>query len=260
MTQEGMVERRIRSHMAAEKSAMRVPANLETTILRAIDNTSAAVSRQPSWRRIALRSALVALALSLLAATPLRTFAGETLQRLPFGAVQRFGTVLIDPGQLFRKETAPPPNNLRAPVASSPRLMTPSLSLAEAQRLVDFAIRTPSWLPPGVVFRGALVGPDGSVVVSYRAANDPSKGLFIQMQRGAQVGGYVLPSSAAQDVRVNGHTAVYAQGSWDEFQRWNGRADAALLSWDENAFTYVLSFSGLGLSRDDVIRIAESLR
>jgi hypothetical protein len=80
------------------------------------------------------------------------------------------------------------------------------------------------------------------------------------MQRGAQVGGYVLPSSAAQDVRVNGHTAVYAQGSWDEFQRWNRRADAALLSWDENAFTYVLSFSGLGLSRDDVIRIAESLR
>jgi hypothetical protein len=246
--------------MASERSAMRIPANLETTILRAIDNASAPVSSRPSWRRIALRVALVALALSLLAATPVRTFAGETLQRLPFGAVQRFGTVLIHPGQLFRNETAAPPNNLRAPVASSPRLMTPSLSMAEAQRLVDFPIRTPSWLPSGVVFRGTLVGPDGSVVVSYRAANDPSKGLGIQMQRGARVGGYVLPSSAAQNVRVNGHAAVYAHGSWDEFRRWNGTADAALLSWEENGFTYVLSFSGLGLSRDDVIRIAASLR
>jgi hypothetical protein len=80
------------------------------------------------------------------------------------------------------------------------------------------------------------------------------------MQRGARVGGYVLPSSAAQNVRVNGHAAVYAHGSWDEFRRWNGTADAALLSWEENGFTYVLSFSGLGLSRDDVIRIAASLR
>jgi hypothetical protein len=33
-----------------------------------------------------------------------------------------------------------------------------------------------------------------------------------------------------------------------------------LLSWHDEGFTYVLQFSGLGLSRDDLIRIAESVR
>ncbi len=264
MTQEDPVERRIRSHMAAKRAAVTPPTNLETTILRAIDSTPVSVRRGPSWRRVALGLALVVLALSLFAATPVRTLAGQTLQRLPFGGVQRFGTILVDPGQYFRNETQPPQNKPRpkaVPKAvGSPIPMTPSLSLAEAQQQVDFPMRTPSWLPPGVVFRGALVAPDGSVGVSYRSADDPSKGMGIQMHRGAGAGGYVLPASAAQNVQVNGHPAVYAAGAWDQSHQWNRAADAGLLSWEEDGFTYVFSFSGLGLSQADVIRIAESLR
>jgi hypothetical protein len=61
-------------------------------------------------------------------------------------------------------------------------------------------------------------------------------------------------------VKVNGHDAVYAHGSWDQSQNWNSSADSALPSWQGGGFTYVMSYSGLRLSQTDMIRIAESLR
>lgn len=77
--------------------------------------------------------------------------------------------------------------------------------------------------------------------------------------RGEPAGGYVIPSSAAQNVTVHGHPAVYAHGSWNETREWHSDVDSAILSW-EDGFTYVLHYSGLGLSRTDMIRIAESLQ
>jgi hypothetical protein len=74
--------------------------------------------------------------------------------------------------------------------------------------------------------------------------------MGIQIQQGKPSGYYQVPSSAAQTVKVNGDDAVY----------WKRPADEGLLSWQEGGFTYVMSFSGLGLSQSDMIRIAESLR
>ncbi len=215
--------------------------------------------RWPSRRRLVLVGlAVVVLALSLVAATPAGAAVGRAF--LPSGMLQRFGMVLVRP-TLVPSHTPAAGRPQAEPKADAPSgPLTPSLTLEEAQQQVSFLIRTPAWLPGDVVYRGALVAPDGTVVVSYRGVDDPSKGMFIQMQQGAAAGGYAVPSSAAQQVRVGGHAAVYARGSWDRSGNWNRKADAGLLSWQQDGMTYVLSSSGLGLSRNDMIRIAESLR
>ena len=137
----------------------------------------------------------------------------------------------------------------------------PRLTVAEAQQLAGFPIPQPSFLPPGVVFRFAFASTDHTgVVLSYGRVGDQSSGMFIQIDQGARSGGYAIPASAARTVKVNGHDAVYAHGSWDQSQNWNSSADSALLSWQGGGFTYVMSYSGLRLSQADMIRIAESLR
>src|SRR5262249_7154671 len=39
---------------------------------------------------------------------------------------------------------------------------------------------------------------------------------------------------------------AHAHGGWNEHREWRGDADSAMLSWEEEGFTYVLHCSGLG--------------
>jgi hypothetical protein len=198
---------------------------------------------------------ILVVGLSLLAATPARAAVGNAVTHS--GILQRFGIMLVSPN------ATPGANTERhAQVsATSTGPATPGLTLEEAQQRVSFLIRTPSWLPPHVVFRGALVpSGDTSVVVAYQRLGDRSRGMFIQIRPGGVAGGYAVPSSASQQVQVSGQAAVYARGSWDRVGTWHGDADAGLLSWQQDGMDYVLSWSGLGLSREDAIRIAESMR
>ncbi len=196
--------------------------------------------------------AAVALGL-LLAVTPARAAVGDILR---FAFVQRFGTVLVAP------TTAPSPtagaDGKSGAVAASPIPMR-RLTLAQAQQLAGFHIPQPSFLPPGVVFRFAFAE-QTSGVLSYGRVGDTSSGMFIQIDQGGQSGGYAIPATAAKTVKVHGHDAVYAHGSWDQSGNWRGSADSALLSWQGGGFTYVMSYSGLGLTQADMIRIAESLQ
>jgi hypothetical protein len=210
--------------------------------------------RSPRRRSLAIVSSVTAVALGLLlAVTPARAAVGEFLR---FAFVQRFGTVLVTP----TPTTGAGGGTAPGVVAESPQQM-PRLTLAEAQQLAGFPIPQPSFLPGGVVFRFAFASTDHTgVVLSYGRVGDESSGMFIQIDQGARSGGYAIPASAARTVKVNGHDAVYAHGSWDQSQNWNSSADSALLSWQGGGFTYVMSYSGLRLSQADMIRIAESLR
>jgi Domain of unknown function (DUF4367) len=197
-------------------------------------------------RGLMLGAVVLAVAVVLAAAPPTRTLLGS--------GMQRFGTILVQSGLI--------PGSSQPLSSASPDVqpLTP-VSLEEARQRVDFSIPTPTWLPAGVVFRNAFVSSDNeTVVLSYQLSGDPSKGLFIQIKKGQAAGGYVIPSSASQNVTVDGHPAVYAGGAWDSSGKWNGVANAGLLSWQDNGFTYVLSFSGLALTRADMIRIADSIR
>src|SRR6202521_5568745 len=223
-----------------------------TSVLSDI-NRRLAHQRSPRRRSLVIASSVTAVALGLLlAVTPARAAVGDFLR---FAFVQRFGTVLVTP-------TATPAAGAgTAPGGVGSAQQMPRLPLAEAQQLAGFPIPQPSFLPGGVVFRFAFASTDHTgVVLSSGRVGDQSSGMFIQIDQGARSGGYAIPASAARTVKVNGHDAVYAHGSWDQSQNWNSSADSALLSWQGGGFTYVMSYSGLRLSQADMIRIAESLQ
>lgn len=208
-----------------------------TSVLVGIDRR---LGRRPRVRRPSplLISGLVVVALAvLIAATPARGL-------LPFGWI-RFGTVLVTPTPTPGQGTQP-----QSGAVPEGRAL-PRLTLAEAQQLARFRIPQPSYLPPGMEFRFAYATSDGSwVSLAYgRAGNQPG-GMGIQIQRGKPSGYYQVPAAAAQNVKVNGHDAVY----------WKRAVGEGLLSWQEDDYTYVMQWSGLGLSQADAIRIAESLR
>ena len=87
----------------------------------------------------------------------------------------------------------------------------------------------------------------------------------IQETKG-QTEGFGVPESHVQDAWVNGRPALYAQGVWQLYDKTgpslqlDATVDRKLLSWESVGVTYVLDAYGLDLSRDDMIRIAESIR
>jgi len=213
-----------------------------TSVLRMIDRRSA--HRRGSHRQPLLRLAGVAvIALALLfSVTPARAMVA---QLLPFGWLQRFGTVLATP------TPSPRPGSSDKQSGAVPEAHAlPRLTLAEAERQAAFPIRQPAFLPGGMAFRWAFVSPDGhAAMLSYGRADAPAAGMGIQIEQGAPAGFYEVPAWAAEAVKVNGRDAVY----------WDRGADSGLLSWASRDFTYVLQWSGVVLTRADMIRIAESM-
>lgn len=154
-------------------------------------------------------------------------------------------------------------NGIRAEQKAAPRAEVkeiPAISLAEAQKQVSFQIPQPGWLPEGLTLKGAHVNPPNWANVFYGRADGKEGGLGIEVAQGTGQTGYVFPDSAKQPVTVNGQPAIYIHGAWNGQGQWNDNEDAAALEWSANGFAFHLSCSGLGLSRDDVVRIAESLR
>ncbi len=202
---------------------------------------------RPARRRVLAAAALVLL-VALAAAGPGALTAADEL----FG---HFGLVLVNPIDVLIPH--PPAPGARAEGGS---VQTPRLTLEEARRAAPFTIKVPAWLPDGMAFRGALVDDRSTtVVLSYRGV-DSATGLFIQASPNWS-GGYVVPSWVTRQLRVHGHPALYARGGWGASGTWDGSVSGGYLSWqDEDGLTYVLSFSGLGLSADDLVRIAESMR
>lgn len=226
----------------------------EMSVLPSVKRRLAQGRSEGGHSRLLLTGLAVIMLGLFVTATPARAAVGD----LVHFAIQRFGTVLMtspmpSPGQSHLGN----PSGIQAGSVGG----TPSLTLAEAQAQVAFRVPQPTFLPNDVVFRGAMVGPDDqSVVLSYRQTSDASKGMFLQINRGATIGGYAIPASVAESVTVRGQSGVYSKGAEDKSGTWNSSADAGLISWQANGFTYVISFSGLGLNQTDLVRIAESVQ
>lgn len=238
------------SQIAAEE----IPEGLDLWPALAGRRSASHIRQVPRHRHAVL---VVVLLVALLAI-------GTTVLAAGGDMLQRFGMLLLSPAAVARLAgpTPTPAAGMSAPQpVGEARALPVNRPLEAVQREVAFPLRTPAWLPKGVVFRGAMADPDGAGGgVSYAAADGSTGGFGLQMRRGRQEGGYAVPTSATQEVQVHGRPAVYAQGAWNKSSQWQPTADAGLLSWEEDGFTFVLTHSGVGLSQEDVLRIAESLR
>ncbi|HEV8638079.1 MAG TPA: hypothetical protein VG370_28015 [Chloroflexota bacterium] len=216
--------------------------------------------RRPRRRRLARAFALAA-ALLVAALVPLAVPAARAAVG---GWLQRSGILLL-PREAIEKMPTPPP---RAPGtfvvgpgvvgAVGPARKFAGLPLDEVRRRAAFPVCAPSWLPDGLQVVGGDVGPDGSAAVRFASAPDAMPGGGIQQIPGTLRGWYGAPAEHAEAVAVRGQPATFVRGAWEKDGRWHPESDAGLLSWEANGITYVLMFSGLGLSREEVVRIAES--
>jgi hypothetical protein len=136
----------------------------------------------------------------------------------------------------------------------------PVVTLNQAQEQVSFTIPQPAWLPDGLALKGSHVNPPNWAQVFYARADGKDGGLGLEATRGARQGPYAFPNNARQTATVSGQPALYVHGAWTARGEWSDQADAGTLEWSAGGFSYHLSYSGLGLTRDELVRIAESVR
>ncbi len=286
---QALVALRSRPRIALQQ---RVKAITETERLDRVGGVRKALGGRvlPSLSHLALRAGAVAAVLFIAALLLLAT--GPSV-RAAFGRMmqQRFGLVLVEP--------APQPATISEPEESSQGQLTekiiPPISFAAAQAQVPFAIPLPTLLPEGFELWATRVGtgphgesmdedgnrvtiePPVQVILHFKP-DESSKsryhpeatlGLDISGQTGVQ-GGYAVPAGSEAGVEINGNPAVFVSGSWvrlDESKppspdnmTWDDTADAVMLSWEADGFTYTLSGSHLGLTQEEYIRIAESIK
>jgi hypothetical protein len=215
---------------------------------------------------------LLILAAALLAVSP--------QARAAVQQYQKFAMILMGAQPVQDLDTqAPSPQNGPTPASTEKRILL-NMSQAEIQSRLPFALPVPGWLPEGLTYQGGSVAEDPSgkacvqaicststpiydIVLSY-GWGDPSKGgMNLQIWWGQPSGGYVFPQSAEQSVQVNGRAATYVLQTWsaDPQAGHMNTGGSQALSWqDQNGFTYLLTTGNLELTRQDLIRIAESIK
>jgi hypothetical protein len=116
---------------------------------------------------------------------------------------------------------------------------------------------------------GRLVASDipTSLTIVYTKNGATDARLQVTESEAGKAMGMIVPESAALSLTVGGHPATYARGKWQpgsgdppSGMQWDSTVDDGVLSWDDGGVTYVVWSSGLGLSRNDLIRIGESLK
>lgn len=162
------------------------------------------------------------------------------------------------PTILDRTDGSPPYAfiGLGNPPVVSVEEVTP-LSVNEAQSKVPFEIPQPGWLPGGLVLRGVYVASPHSVSIAYvPAAGPPSDvptkaGLNITVMTEDSQGTIVLGGAESRPVYVNGNEGRYwiVEGK-----------DLTMLSWTAGGLRYTVLSSGLGLTQNELLRIAQSLK
>lgn len=203
--------------------------------------------------------------------------------------IQRFGLVLVNESAMEPQPTLAP--GTPGPVKAVEEVIVVRPTTLEAvQAQVPFPLPLPTLLPEGLEFWSGLVGtgphsinilPDGTKVgdepplqvhLIFKPVDgsiyDPDAALSLDiMDKVGTEGGYAVPARTEENVTVDGHPAVFVQGSWMQVNPgdaenlvWDDTADAVMLSWEADGFTYTLQGYLLGLSLEEFIQIAESVR
>lgn len=214
------------------------------------------VSLPASRRVVIVGGAVAVLALGLGATTP-------AVQASVHALGEYFGVRLVDRPPIQMGRSAPPgvtgPSHVTAQRVQY-------LPLIEAQSHVALPIRVPAWMPPGFTLAGVAVEGATQVRVQYygptdRGASVAQRAVGITETQGHPPEDYVFLPDNAQDVRVAGQAALYVHGAWKpDLGGWDSQADVDTVAWQAGDVTYMLQSDGAGLRREDLLRIAASLR
>lgn len=193
---------------------------------------------------------------------PVRAFAESIIQRIGIAFVntEQFGP---------NTEVGQPTTNMITP--------PPTLSVQEFQERLTFPLLTPSWLPEELTFIHHSISNSQSgqsVDIQYCRTEDmavQSGCLFLYASYNAQAATPLLAESKEQTVEVNGQPGIYVHGGWQDNGQgdpntqlgnllWDDQVDVAYLTWMQDGVTYLLEAHYLGLTLEDMQRIASSMQ
>lgn len=139
------------------------------------------------------------------------------------------------------------------------RVSNASLTFVTLVIKIPFEILQPAWSPEGLIL--IPESPDvtdlpRSIRIVY-GAPDGGKVSFKTTQ-GLQENTIPYPDTSAQQVTVNKQPGVCVKGAWDKQDQWRADADAGALEWSDNGLSYQISYTGLKLRCEDLLRMAGS--
>ncbi|GAP13727.1 hypothetical protein LARV_01482 [Longilinea arvoryzae] len=165
-------------------------------------------------------------------------------------------------------ETVPNP-------AVLPTSLVDSQKVDEISRRAGWTVKSPTWLPQGYTFHDALYDSTNQVVLLTFLATrqlpggDPSmtetKALtLVEAMRNDIIPLMVAPSAAVEDITLNGKAAAYAVGAWENDAStgqatWNNAYPLQNVYWQIDAVFLSLNTDDAQVSKEDLIRMAESL-
>lgn len=163
-----------------------------------------------------------------------------------------------------------------------------SLSLQALQTEAPFAIAPPAWLPRALVYTGGFIDPTATGTQVTLVFHPPTADgasptdlvgqplLFMLVSNGAIENRPLLAEEQVVPVQIRLQSggsalAMYAHGGWRSMQPvtpesstvddlyWDATADEAWLSWQMNGLNYLLYAQGLGVTRQEMVQMAESI-
>jgi hypothetical protein len=144
-----------------------------------------------------------------------------------------------------------------------------SCSVEQIRSKVDFIVKEPASIPPGMYFTGATGGPD-EIYLRYEYENN-SGGLLISQERWSgtpdQGNPRIGASAVVKDVQIGDLAGQYFKGSFiqragESEAKWDPNLEAETLRWVDNDISYTLEYSYTTqgpLGKEGLIAIAESL-
>jgi WD40 repeat protein/DNA-directed RNA polymerase specialized sigma24 family protein/LysM repeat protein len=151
------------------------------------------------------------------------------------------------------------------------------VNMYEAGGTGVFNVQAPVYIPPGMKFSGARVGPGGIIVFKYEVLDNdkvhPIAQMYISQHNELPL--FLIGNHATVErSKVEGRDAEYVEGDWilsvaNEHNQWiwNPDAPARRLRWREGSTTFAIHFKSYLdnhsempiVTHDDLITIAESM-
>jgi hypothetical protein len=257
----------------AEESAPRTTINQWSQIEARLvsspgENRLKMIARLYTSAYILVTAVLILLAAIVLAVPQARASIKEVIQRMGMELVQ------------------PNPDSEGAVASVEPIRITPppSMTLEEIQKQFPYKLLVPTWLPGDLsLFHADVIqstsdeNTPGSpcVRLSYRptgAPLDDPRHISFKVSLGEECGGpFLLPATKEQAVEVNGQPGSFVQGGWRSdgkgdpettyaHLQWDDSLGDAYLAWEQEGLNYFIAAFELGLTREEMIRIAKSIR
>jgi hypothetical protein len=129
---------------------------------------------------------------------------------------------------------------------------TEKLTFVTLVMKAPFEPKWPYWLPEGLAVQDLKVRTSPWAIQEIFRPTGSSGELVIETS--LDVAGKPSPVENTRPVAVRGGTGACIQGSWDEGGQ--PEADSVTLTWHEVDYSYTIRQTSLGLSCEDLVKIA----